>query len=106
MGVYAWKQRCGKLDTNIRITEITEAPEPKNIEEAKKMTTILCTSITLMVYALPMQSFIQHKRQDLEDHYEWFWGKEMALSSAAPSLPTLMSADALCWKQAAIKMHA
>ena len=100
IGVYSWKQRAGKLDTNLtkvniskkdaqgfaREEEIEEAPIPTSFSEAKTRTTILSQTITLMTYSLPTVAIIQHVRTDLTDHYEWFWGKDIAESNPPPSL--------------------
>ena len=54
-----------------------------------------------MTYALPSVAIIQHKRGDIVDFYEWFWGPELAGSSPPPSLQILMDADILFWKKVA-----
>ena len=120
IGVYSWKQRTGALDMNlikrniqrkdgqstIKDDEYEEAPLPASFAEAKQRTHILTQSITLMCYALPSVGLVNTiTRSDLEDHYEWFWGPELAGAAPAPSLQVLMDVDILYWKKVAILMH-
>ena len=119
IAVYGWEQRCGFLDTHlskrtikkrdatdaIKEEEIEEAPLPDSILKAKRQTDILSTTITLMSYAIPNSTKIAHKRSELTDYYDFFWGSTVAGQKPSPSLDTLMAADIAAWKRIAIEIH-
>ena len=102
--VVHWKHRVGKLEQHLTkesITtkdsqgissqqEIETIANPDSLVKAKKGTDVFSQSLTMMMLTLSTIPAIQHKRQDIRDHYIWFWGPEMGGAT-----PPLLSRS--CW---------
>jgi hypothetical protein len=104
--VIHWKHRVGKLEQHLTKESITTKDSqgissqqeietiatPDSIAKAKKGTDVISQSMTMMMLTLSTIPAIQHKRQDIRDHYLWFWGPEMGGQPQPPPIQVMLDA--------------
>ena len=78
---------------------------PTTKEQIKKMHQVFRNNLYMCLISFPQHPQFNVTKTDLDDWYEWFWGKDIADRKPPPSEQTLIYAERNAWREIHHKVY-
>ena len=98
-------KRKATFDGWEREVEEEERAFPSTKEQIKKMHMVFRNNLYMCLISFPQHPQLNVTKLDLDDWYEWFWGKDIAERKPSPSESTLVYAERNAWREIHNKVY-
>ena len=98
-------KRKATFDGWEREIEEEERAFPTTKEQIKKMHQVFRNNLYMCLISFPQHPQFNVTKTDLDDWYEWFWGKDIADRKPPPSEQTLIYAERNAWREIHHKVY-